>query len=257
VNPLGLRVRLSLVFTAGFAVLMGLGALGIFLYLASGYRRDFDHGLVDAGRGARSLFRLDRTEFGSTQATVSHIVSELVYGDRTLVAFDSTGQFITASRRIPEEPYFNDVPAHGAHERPVTLQLREGAARVIRIPLDEGVELAIAMSTLPLERRLMRLGRALASILPMILLLGAVFGASAARLVLRPIIRVADSAERIGNEVARGAVQFDRLPRHTAGDGCRWRSNGNGAWRSGSGSSSRMRPTSCARRSPFCAAKRR
>ena len=217
-NPLGLRVRLALVFTAGFAVLMGLGALGIYLYLARGYRRDFDHGLADAGRGARSLFRIDRAEFGSTSATVSHIVSELVYGDRTLVAFDSTGQFLTASRRIPDEPYFSDVPPNGPLQRPLTLHLRDGPARVIRVPLDEGVELAIAMSTFPLERRLVRLTRALASILPSILVLGAIIGAWAARLVLRPIIRVAESAERIGNEVAKGTVRFDRLPRHTAGD---------------------------------------
>lgn len=217
-NPLGLRVRLSLVFTAGFAVLMGLGALGIFLYLARGYRRDFDHSLVDAGQGARSLFHLDRSEFGSTTATVSHIVGELVYGDRTLVAFDSSGRFITASRRIPDQPYFNDVPADGPRERPLTIQLRDGPARIIRIPLDEGVELAIAMSTLPLERRLVRLTGALASILPLILVLGAVLGAWAARLVLRPIVRVAESAEEIGNEVAKGAVHFDRLRRHTAGD---------------------------------------
>lgn len=217
-SPLGLRVRLSLVFTAGFAVLMGLGALGIFLYLARGYRRDFDHSLMDAGRGAQSVFRLDRPEFGTTTAAAAHIVSELVYGDRTVVAFDSTGQLLAASRKFPDEPYFNDVPARGPLDRPVTLQLRDGPARIVRVPLDDKVELAIAMSTLPLQRRLARITRSLATILPLILVLGAVIGASAARLVLRPIIRVAESAERIGNEVAAGAVRFDRLPRHAAGD---------------------------------------
>jgi len=218
VTPLGLRIRLSLVFTAGFAVLMGLGALGIYLYLARGYRRDFDHSLMDAGRGAQSIFRLDRPEFGTTTAAVTHIVSELVYGDRTVVAFDSTGQVITASRQFPDEPYFNDVPGSGPLGRPLTLELRDGPARIIRVPLDDKVELAIAMSTFPLQRRLARITRSLATILPLILVLGAVFGASAARLVLRPIIRVAESAERIGNEVEAGAVRFDRLPRHEAGD---------------------------------------
>lgn len=217
-SPLGLRVRLSLVFTAGFAVLMGLGALGIYLYLARGYRRDFDHSLMDAGRGAQSIFRLDRPEFGTTTAAVTHIVSELVYGDRTIVAFDSAGQLITASRRFPDEPYFNDIPASGPLGRPVTLELRDGPARIIRVPLDDKVELAIAMSTQPLQHRLARITRSLATILPIILVLGALFGASAAKLVLRPIIRVAESAERIGNEVAAGAVRFDRLPRHAAGD---------------------------------------
>ncbi len=217
-NSLGLRVRLSLVFTAGFAVLMGLGALGIYVYLARGYRRDFDHGLTDAGRGARALFRQDRSEFRTSPQTLAHIITELVYGDRTVVAYDSTGTFLAASQHFPDEPYFNDVPAGGPRDRPVTVTLRDGPARIIRVPFDNGVEMVIAMSTLPLERRLVRLTRALATILPAILVLGAVIGAWAARLVLRPIIRVAESAERIGNEVANGAVRFDRLPPHAAGD---------------------------------------
>jgi two-component system OmpR family sensor kinase len=218
VNPLGLRVRLALVFTAGFAVLLGLGALGIYIYLARGYRRDFDHALMDAGRGARALFRQDRSEFATSPQTLSHIITELVYGDRTIVAYDSTGTFLGASQRIPDEPYFNDVPHDGPRDRPVPVLLRDGPARAIRVPFENGVELVIAMSTLPLERRLVRLTRALATILPVILVLGALIGAWAARLVLRPIIRVAESTERIGNEVARGAVRFDRLPPHPAGD---------------------------------------
>jgi signal transduction histidine kinase len=218
VTPLPLRVRLALVFTSGFAVLLGLGALAFYLYLARSYRRDFDRSLLDAGRGARALFTYDRAEFKTTADAATHIISELIYGDRTLVAFDSTGQFLTASQRAAGEPWFNDVSSEGVHNAPVTLTLRDGPARLLRVPLEGGAEVVIAMSTLPLERRLLRLKRALVTILPIILVVGAVIGASGSRLVLRPIVRVAESAERVGNEVAGGANQFTRLPPRAAGD---------------------------------------
>ncbi len=216
-NPLGLRTRLALVFATGFAVLLGLGALGLYLHLARSYRRDFDHGLSDAARGVRALFQLDRPEFGSASATAVHVVGELAYGDRTLVAFDSSGHFVVASQRLPGEPYFNDVPASGPPRRLSTVVLRDGPARIIRVPLD-GVQVVIAMGTLPLERRLVRLRRSLVTVLPVILVLGAVVGAWGSGLVLRPIVRVAESAERISEQVEAGATGFTRLSSHAAGD---------------------------------------
>jgi two-component system, OmpR family, sensor kinase len=218
VNALPLRVRLALVFGSGFAVLLTCGAVALDLHLARGYRRDFDRTLIDAGHGVRALFHLDRREFGTAEATVAHAVSELVYGDRTLVAYDSGGTFLASSQRSPGEPWFNDVPATGPLGRTVTERLREGSARVLRTRLDEGVLVAIAMSTLPLENRLDRLRHSLFTVLPAILIMGGVVGAWGARLVLRPIIRVAASAERISQEVASGATGFDRLPSHPAGD---------------------------------------
>mgnify|MGYP001203846633 FL=1 len=214
----GIRTRLALVFATGFAVLLGLGALGVYLHLASGYRRDFDHGLIDAGRGARSLFRMDRPEYGTADATTAHIVSELVYGDRTIVAYDSAGRFLAATQRFPDEPYFNDTPAAGPRNIPITIELREGTARVLRTPIAEGAEVVIAMSTLPLEGRLARLRRSLATVLPVVLVLGALIGAWASGLVLHPIVIVAESAERIGEGVAQGATRFDRLPAPVAND---------------------------------------
>ncbi len=216
-NPLGLRTRLALVFATGFAVLLGLGALGLYLHLARSYQRDFDHGLSDAARSVRALFQLDRPEFGSAGATAAHVVGELAYGDRTLVAFDSLGRFVAASQRLPGEPYFNDVPATGSARRLSTVELRDGPARIIRVPLD-GVQVVVAMGTLPLERRLVRLRRSLVTVLPLILVLGAVAGAWGSGLVLRPIGRVAESAERISEQVEAGATGFTRLAPHAAGD---------------------------------------
>ncbi|HTS89233.1 MAG TPA: HAMP domain-containing sensor histidine kinase [Gemmatimonadales bacterium] len=210
-RPLRLRTRLALVFASGFAILLGLEALGLYLFLAREYRRDFDRSLIDAGQSTRALFAEDRSEFGTTALTAAHIISELAYGDRTLVAFDSAGHFLTASVRIPGEPYFNDVPATGPHDRPVTTALRDGEARLIRVPLEGGVEVVIAMNTMPLEQRLVHITEALLFVLPLILLLGGLVGAWASRLILRPIVLVAESAEQIGSEVAHGAVRFARL----------------------------------------------
>lgn len=217
-TPLGLRTRLALVFAAGFAFLLGLGAFGLYLSLARSYHRDLDRSLLQAVRGARALFRTDRAEFGTAAATVTHVVTELVYGDRTLVAYDSAGAFLGASPRVAGEAWFNDAPAAGPLNRAETVVLRDGPARLARIRLADGVRLVIAMDTLPLERRLVRLRRALATVLPVILVLGAVLGAWGSGLVLRPIVRVAESAERIGNEVAGGAMSFARLPAHSADD---------------------------------------
>ena len=217
-TPLGLRVRLALVFTAGFAMLLGLGALAVYLHLSSNFRRDFDNGLHDAGRGARALFTTDRPEFATAEMTAAHVVSELMFGDRTLVAYDSAGRFLSSSQRFPHEPWFNDAPAAGPTNVVRTLQLKEGQARVIRVPITPGVEVVVAMSLLPLEHQMASLKRSLATVLPLVLVLGAILGAWSARIVLRPIVAVASSAERIGQEVADGATTFDRLADHYAGD---------------------------------------
>lgn len=217
-TPLGLRTRLAIIFAGGFAVLLGLGAFGLSLALARSYRRDFDHSLLDAARGTRALFQLDRQEYGTAGETAAHVVSELVYGDRTLVAFDAAGRRIAVSPRFPDEAWFDDAPADAATGRPETRALRDGPARVLRVPLADGIQVVIAMSTLPLERRMSRLIAALLTVLPLILVLGAVAGAWGAGLVLRPIVDVARSADLIGQAVERGDQRFASLPPHGADD---------------------------------------
>lgn len=215
--PLGLRARLALAFSTGFALLLALGALGLYVHLARNYHRDFDHGLTDAAKSVRALFHQDRPEYGSAVATAVHVVNELAYGDRTLVAFDSASRLLATSQALPGEAGFGDVPAAGAANRLETIQLAAGPARVIRVPLDE-VTVGIAMSTLPLERRLVLLRRSLATVLPLVLVLGAVIGAWSSGLVLRPIVRVAEAAERIGEEVEAGSDRLTQLPPHAAQD---------------------------------------
>jgi len=218
VTPLSLRARLALVFASGFALLLSLGALVLYLRLARSYNRDFDLSLRDGARAALSIWRIDRPEFASPEAAVAHVVGELVYGDRTVVAFGRTGQPLAVSQRIPDRPYFDDVRPTMPLDAPITLTLRDGEARVLRARLVEGIELILAMDTTPLEHRLAKLRIALFTGLPLILVIGALLGAWGSGIVLRPVVDVARAAERIGQEVADGAREFTRVPPRTAGD---------------------------------------
>jgi signal transduction histidine kinase len=218
VTPLPLRARLALVFASGFALLLSFGAVLLYLQLVRGYNRDFDLSLRDGAQAALSIWGIDRPEFVSPEAAVAHVVGELIYGDRTVVAFNAAGRPLAASQRIPDHPYFNDVRPTMALDVPITLTLRDGTARVLRARLVEGIELILAMDTMPLEHRLAKLRLALFTGLPLILVVGALLGAWGAGLVLRPVVEVARAAEQIGQEVADGAGEFDRVPAMTAGD---------------------------------------
>ncbi len=217
-SPLALRARLALVFASSFALLLVLGGVGLYLQLARAYERDFDHGLEDGASAARSIMAIDRPEYPTREAAVAHVVGELIYGDRTIVAFSPTGSALAFSRRIPDHPYFDDVRPTTLLEVPTTVTLRAGEARVLRAPLTDGIELVLALDTSPLQHRLARLRLALFTGLPLILVVGGVFGAWASGLVLRPVVEVARAAERVGQEVAEGATAFSRVPPRTSGD---------------------------------------
>lgn len=217
-TPLPLRARIALVFAGGFALLLALGAALLYLHLARGYHRDFDRSLRDGARAARSIWGIDRPEYTSPEAAVAHVVGELVYGDRTVMAFGPGGGALAASQRVPGNPYFNDARPTGPVNTPETRSLRDGEARVLRAPLAEGIELVLAMDTGPLEHRLSKLRLALFTGLPLILILGGVIGAWASGLLLRPVVDVARAAERTAQQVTDGAASFTRVPEHPAGD---------------------------------------
>jgi signal transduction histidine kinase len=218
VTPLALRARLAIVFASGFALLLVLGGVLLYLQLRRGYVRDFDHGLEDGARAARSILAIDRPEYPTKEAAIAHVVGELIYGDRTIAAFASDGSLLAVSRRIPEHPYFDDVRLSMPREVPTTITLRAGEARVLRATLAEDIDLVLAVDTSPLQHRLAKLRLALFTGLPLILIVGGMFGAWVSALVLRPVVEVARAAEQVGHEVAEGATSFTRVPPHTAGD---------------------------------------
>lgn len=217
-TPLALRARLALVFASSFALLLTLGGIVLHFQLARGYVRDFDHGLEDGVRSAQSLLAIDRPEFPTREAVVAHVVGELIYGDRTILAFSPAGQLLAISRRMPEHPWFDDIRPTMPLDVPITLILRAGEARVLRARLPDRFELILALDTSSLQHRLARLRLALFTGLPLILIVGGAFGAWASGLVLRPVVEVARAAERVGQEVAEGATSFTRVPSGPAGD---------------------------------------
>lgn len=209
---LGLRARLALVFAGGFAFLLSLGGAALESHLRDTYRADFDSTLVDAGRGAVSLWAEDRPEYTLADSAVAHVVGELRFGDQTLLAFDSTGRRLAISLRFPGSPLFDDLVSGGRPWEPFTVRLREGRARTLRVPLGEGIDVYVAMATRSLEFRLAQLRLSLLIGLPLILVAGALFGAWAAQVVLRPIVDVARSAEATAHQVGAGATRFEALP---------------------------------------------
>lgn len=209
----GIRVRLALLFAGGFAVLLAVGGVALYLWLAREYRAAFERELENAATSARVLFEHDRPEFRTANEAVSHLLTELVFVDRVLVAADSSGRLIASSL-----PYAGGPPlADGLDLRlrarsPVTVDLGAGPSRVIEVSLPEGIRLFIAMPLAPLLARLGQLRTALVLGLPLILLLGLLVGFVASRSALQPVTSLASAAHQIAQEVSAGHASFSPLP---------------------------------------------
>ncbi len=208
----GIRVRLALLFTGGFTVLLALGGMALYSWLERDYRADFDRELEHTAASARVLFQHERAEFGTAVETVAHLLTELVFVDRVLVAADSTGRLIASSLPYAGAPLADDLDLRQQALRPVTVPMAGQETRVVEVPLPEGITLFIAMPLAPLEARLARLRMGLLVGLPLILLLGALVGIVASRSALRPVTELADSAQRISEEVSAGQSSFSPLP---------------------------------------------
>lgn len=213
-----LRLRLGALVSAGFAGLLLLGALALYLFLGEGFRTEFDRNLLQSARAAMALWELDRAEYPNPNAAIEHVVGELVFGDRVIAAFDSTGNRVAISRRYPGAPLLNDLRPTMPRGQPVTVQLRKGRARVIRVSLGEGLEVLVGLSMAELDERMGHLRLLLGVGLPVIILIGAGFGAWLAGPALHPIVVVARTADRIGQDVAGGALELPRLPPREARD---------------------------------------
>lgn len=208
----GIRARLAVLFTAGFAVLLGLGAVVLYLRLAARYRADVDAELRHTAVSARGLFDHDRGEYATTAETAAHLLTELVFADRTLVAVDSLHRRIATTLPYGGAPLLDDLDLRLHAPAPTTVSLQSGAARVLEVPLPDGVRLLLALPLAPLEERLRDLRLTLALGLPLVLLAGALLGGAASRVVLRPLVVLADAAGRIGNEVLHDGEARTALP---------------------------------------------
>lgn len=216
---LSLRARLTLVYTVAFAALLAAGASGLYASIARGYREEIDQELADTERAARALLAQDIAEYGSYKATVAHLVTELIFGDRSLMAVDSAGNRFAVGQSYPSMPSLRGLaPAAWAAAGPVTVHVDGQSLRVLRVALPDGLALVIGHSLAPLDARLAALRFRLGSGFALIVLVGAMAGWVAARPALRPIIDIAAETERIGRSVDAGAAVLPRLPAPGARD---------------------------------------
>jgi len=215
----GIRVRLAVLFVAGFAILLAAAGAGLYWWLERQYWRDFDLELTETAHSAQALFAQDRDEFATTAETAAHLLTELVFVDRTIVATDSSHRRIASTLPYTGAPLLlDDLDLRLHAPRPVTVTLTSGRARVVEEQLPDGVRLLIAMPLAPLELRLHQLRLTLLVGLPLILLLGGAVGAAASTSALKPIARLAGAADVIAGEVASGATSFSALPPASAPD---------------------------------------
>jgi len=215
----GIRVRLAVLFVAGFAVLLAAAGAGLYWWLEHEYWRDFDRDLSATARSAQALFGHDRGEFATTAEAAAHLLTELVFVDRIIVATDTSHRRIAATLAFSDVPLFlDDLDLRLHAPSPVTVSLTNGRVRVLEEPLADGVRLLIAMPMAPLEQRLRELRLSLLLGLPLILLLGGVVGAATSASALKPITRLAHAADAAARDVAGGATQFGALPVATAAD---------------------------------------
>jgi len=206
-----LRWRLALTFTIGLAVVLLTGAAAFALLLQRGYREDFDRELFEVAHASRDLYDLDRTEYPTRDAVVGHIVSELLLGERTIIAYDTTGRRIAVSQHLPGSPDLDHLDPFATPETPTDARTHGKDIRVLAVPMPDGLRFVIGQPNAPYRARIRVLQLSLAVGLPVLLLLGGALGVVLAKPALRPVGRVADAAETVGEAVIRGDSQLPRL----------------------------------------------
>ena len=212
-------MRLAVLFVAGFAILLAAAGAGLYWWLEREYRADFDRELSETAQSAQALFSHDRAEFATTAETAAHLLTELIFVDRLIVATDQSHRRIASTLPYAGVPLLMDDLDLRLHApRPVTVSLAGGRVRVIEEALPDSVRLLIAMPLAPLEQRLRQLRLSLMVGLPLILLLGGIVGEFASASALQPISRLAGAADVIAGEVASGATSFSALPTPAADD---------------------------------------
>ena len=197
------RRRLTLAFGGAFAVLLLLGAAALYVVLERGYRHAYDQALLETRQLAHDLFRFDRGEYPTAAATIAHIMSEMVTSDRSMVAFDSTGQRIATARRAPMAPDLSHVAPLGVGASPSSMRAAGHEVRLMRVSLPEGFELVVGVSDVEYLARRHTLRVALGIGVPILLLLGALLGARLAE----PVLQVqraflADAAHELRTPIA-------------------------------------------------------
>ncbi len=214
----GLRVRLTVAVGASFSLLLAISALLLYAVLEQHWREEVDSNLKHSSEGAYALFLADTEDNVTPEATLIHVATELVYGDRSIVGLDPDGQIIAHSRSIENTPEFFDTDLRAVDTIPVTLMTAEGPSRAMAVRLPDGFRLILGVSLGPVEERLwdLRLTLAVGFVLSVLMGTGVAFLVSGR--ALTPVIEVARTADRVSDALARGIVPDVALPPPAAPD---------------------------------------
>ncbi len=207
----GLRVRLAMAVAASFTLLLAVSAIVLYGVLRREWWAEVDRGLRQSAEAARSLFDSDLPDYGSPEATTVHIISELVFGDRTLVARDSTGRLIARSRPIGGLPVL-PTSFDGTGPAPTTLEAAAGRFRAVSVSLPNGLSLVIAFPLTSLEDRLASLRLILGLGLVLSVVAGTGVAVMASRRALEPITTMATLADQVSEAIGRGNVPLPAIP---------------------------------------------
>lgn len=214
----GLRVRLTVAVGASFSLLLAVSALLLYATLEQHWREEVDLNLKHSSEGAYALFLADTEDNVTPRATLIHVATELVYGDRSIVGLDPEGQIIAHSRSIEDTPEFFDTDLAVVDTIPVTLMTAEGPSRAMAVRLPEGFRLILGVSLGPVEERLWHLRVTLTAGFLLSMLAGTMVAFLVSGRALTPVTDVARTADRVSDALARGVVPDIALPAPAAPD---------------------------------------
>ena len=218
-KTLGLRGRLVLVQVGVFALLLGASGVVRYLWLQQTYLTEVDDQLRRTGLDLRQELRITLPQFGGDhRAAVEHIVSDLIFVDRAMLAVDSLGTQFAIGRTKGSVPSIRSIDPFISAAVPITTELRGSAVRVYRVPLPDGLAVIVATSMLPTARRLESFLGILLTTTALILVIAACVAWWASRAILQPVTSVAIAAQRLGDEIRDGASTFGRLPKAGGAD---------------------------------------
>lgn len=216
-GALALRWRLAALFTLGFGVLLGAGGIALHSWLVRGYRAQFDAELEASIVALRELHEQELAYFPDAWSAAEHAVQELLFPDRVFVALRSDGTMAT-SRGLDLASRLTPRLSGLAVDSLVDVTVDGLPFRAAHRPLASDVSAFVVLSRRPLEDRISRLSATLGVGLPLILLVGGLIGAVGAQGALRPVMRLADAAEVVADEVAAGEDSFTHMPTSPADD---------------------------------------
>ena len=213
----GIRVRLTLFYLVGFTLFLLAGWAGLAWRVDRALHRAIDRSLNETVISAAEVYAEDKGEFASEPDLVAHVISELMYADRAMIAFTPDGRVVGRSRIFRSAPSLGGLAPGSVGKSIVTIETPTGRARARAAQLPGGTTLVVAISLELVDRQRRMLMIAVLLLLPLLVLAGGV-GLYLARRALAPISRLAEAANTVAAGVGAEPGPFPRLPDHPVPD---------------------------------------